>query len=269
VNAPREITDGRPLTGVAIGVVPVCHDDREAPAGCAALRLLRGTTLLRRSVDALLRSGVVCEVVVPVPPVLAPLVEELLAGAAPLPSGGSAVQVHAVRENGLGHRIRAGLHLVEPPAGRPVVVHDPLFPLAPAGLVGEVVATLRAHGVDPAGDGERRCVVAVPVRPVTDTLKWVDADDVVLGTADRDAFLVVYSPQGYWPAGLASTLDRAGDELLSAVGADVLPGLILAGGGDLLPVAAPGEMFRISTTEDLILAEAMLHVGAGGGHGIR
>lgn len=262
MNAPESI-DGRSLRGAAIGVVPVCHDDLEAPAGCAALRDLRGATLLVRSVGALLGSGVVGEIVVAVPPVLVPLVEELLRGAALPPPGGSAVRVHAVRENGFGHRVRAGLRLADPPADRPVVVHDPLFPLASAGLVREVVEALAAHG-DSGDDGEGRCVVAVPIRPVTDTLKWVDEDDVVLGTADRDRFRMVYSPQAYWPAGLASTLDRAGDELLRAVGADVLPRLIQAGGGHLLPVMAPGEVFRISTTEDLILADAMLHVGAGG-----
>jgi 2-C-methyl-D-erythritol 4-phosphate cytidylyltransferase len=274
VNTTPDFVDGRSLRGAAIGVVPVCHDDPQAPAGCAALRELRGSTLLIRSVAALLGSGVVGELVVTVPPVLVPLVEELLRGAALPAPGASAVRVHAVRENGFGHRARAGLRLAvptedptgDPTVGRPVVVHDPLFPLAPAGLVRDVVEALTAQDVgdDAEADGRERCVVAVPVRPVTDTLKWVDEDGMVLGTADRDGFLMVSSPQAYWPAGLASTLDKAGDELLGSVGADVLPRLIQASGGHLLPVTAPGEVFRTSTTEDLILADAMLVVGAGG-----
>ena len=284
VTSAPDPSDGRPAAGAAIGVVPVCHDDRQAPGGCAALRELHGTTLLARSVAALQRCGVVGEIVVAVPPVLVLAVRDLLAvdtppapaAAAPAASGGggsaaggpalgapvgpgaAVVRVSAVPENGPGYRVRAALRLVDPPADRPVVVHDPLYPLAPGSLVR---AVLRALVDDDPRDGG--CVVAVPVRPVTDTLKWVDQDDVVLGMADRALFRMVYSPQAYWPAGLASTLDAAGDEQLRADGAAVLPGLIQAAGGRLLPVPAPGEVFRISTEEDLILAEAMLHVGAG------
>jgi 2-C-methyl-D-erythritol 4-phosphate cytidylyltransferase len=268
VTTTPSIFDGRPDTGAAIGVVPVCHDDREAPAGCAALRELRGRSLLVRSVAALRRSGAVGPIVVAVPPVLVPVVEQLLRDAADLAdlvgTGQAAADVLPVHENGHGYGVRAVLREVGIPADRPVVTHDPLYPLAPAALVREVVEVLVRHGA-PQGDGPQPapCVAAVPVRPVTDTLKWIDEDDVVLGTADREQFRMVYSPQAYWPDGLRAIVEEAGPEQLRAAGADVLPRLVQAAGGHLLPVPAPGEVFRLSTEEDLVLADAMLHVGSG------
>jgi 2-C-methyl-D-erythritol 4-phosphate cytidylyltransferase len=98
---------------------------------------------------------------------------------------------------------------------------------------------------------------------VTDTLKWVDEAGVILGTADREQFRMVYSPQAYWPTQLRSLLADATPEQLRAEGADVLPRLVQAAGGNLVAVPAPGEVFRLSTSEDLVLADAMSHIGVG------
>jgi 2-C-methyl-D-erythritol 4-phosphate cytidylyltransferase len=243
----------------------VSLDDREAPAGCAALRLLRDVPLVRRAVGALARSGMVSVIVVPAPPALVPLVAELVATA----GGPATVEVLPVHENGPGHRVLAALRAQRPPPWQPVVVHDPLHPLAPAALVTAVLGALTGaltgttDGARWAGpEGQAANTVAVPVRPVTDTLKWVDQDDVVTGPADRQHFRMVYSPQAYWPAGLLAALGGCSADELRAPGAEVLPRLVHQLGGRLLPVPAPGEVFRISTTEDLVLAEAMLHVGA-------
>lgn len=269
VNTAPSTFDGRPGVGAAIGVVPVCCDDEEAPEGCAALRELRGRTLLVRSVAALRRSGEVGQIVVAVPPILVPRVEQLLGEQGAVPAGPpgtrpETVQVRPVHENGHGYRVRAVLCEPGIPADRPVVVHDPLYPLAPAALVRDVIEALAGHGVPPAGGpGPVPCVVAVPVRPVTDTLKWIDEDDVVLGTADREQFRMAYSPQAYWAGGLRTIVEGADPEQLRAAGADVLPRLVQAAGGQVLTVPAPGEVFRLSTEEDLVLADAMVHVGAG------
>jgi 2-C-methyl-D-erythritol 4-phosphate cytidylyltransferase len=239
------------VTAIAVhrlGVVPVGHDDRLAPAGCAALRPLRGIPLVRRAVGALLRSGVLDSVVVVTPPALVEPIGALLAS---LAAGGPPVDVLAAQENGPGLRVRAALraHRVDP-AGI-VVVHDPLFPLAPAALVRAVVAALEAP-----------FAAVVPVRPVTDTLKRVDEDDVVTGTVDRDGFRMVYSPQAFRAAALLAALTAADDATLRDPGADVLPRLVQDGGGRLASVLAPGEVFRVAEADDLVLAEAMLGVGA-------
>lgn len=248
--------DGRPGPGAAIGVVPVCQDDPAAPSGCAALRDLRGHTLLVRAVGALLQSGAVGSVAVAVPHALVPFVEELFAAR-------PAVRVCVVDRNGYGHRVWGALHALEVPADQPVVVHDPLFSLASAALVRAVVDALTGSGPPPSDERTPRCVAAVPMRPVTDTLKWVDETGVIVGTADREQFRMVSSPQAYWPTPLRGLLADATPEQLRAEGADVLPRLVQAAGGNLIAVPAPGEVFRLSTGEDLVLADAMSHVGIG------
>lgn len=234
-----------------LGIVPVGHDDRLAPAGCAALRPLREVPLVRRAVGALVRSGVVDAVVVVTPPALVEPVGALVAG---LP-GDVPVEVLAAQENGPGLRVRAALRARRPDAASTVVVHDPLFPLAPAALVRAVVAALD-------GAAQEQVAAVVPVRPVTDTLKRVDEDDVVTATVDREGFRMVYSPQAYRAGALVAALDAATDADLRDPGADVLPRLVQTGGGRLSSVLAPGEVFRVGTADDLVLAEAMLHVGA-------
>lgn len=235
-----------------LGVVPVCHDDRLAPAGCAALRELRGVPLVRRAVGALARSGVLDEIVVVTPPAL---VEEIGALLARLPIGSPPVQVIAVQENGSGLRLRAVLRMRRPAAHGVVVVHDPLFPLSPAALVRAVVAALDA-------ESEEGAAAVIPVRPVTDTLKRVDEDEVITSTVDRDGYRMVYSPQAYRAGALVAAVEPASEDTLREVGADSLPRLIQSTGGRLRSVLAPGGAFRVATADDLVIAEAMLHVGA-------
>jgi 2-C-methyl-D-erythritol 4-phosphate cytidylyltransferase len=192
------------------------------------------------------------EVVVAVPPALA----EAVAGA--LPGTGVPVEVLPVQADGLGHRLLAALR-ARPTAATAgdaelVVVHDPLHPLSPAGLVRDVVRDL----LGPDGG-----VASVPARPVTDTLKWVDADEVVRGTADREGYRMIYSPQAYRRGPLQAALEAADDDSLRAYGSEVLPHLVQAGGGLVRLVPSTGEAFRIAGADDLVLAEALLHVGSG------
>lgn len=238
-----------------LAIVPVDVDDRSAPLGCAALRELRGRPLLSWSVTALMASGVVRAVLVAVPPAL----EEAVTRA--LPVSAVPVQVVPVQANGPGHRALAALRS---PAGRPgpagvgpavVVVHDPLHPMSSAALVRDVVHDL----LGPAG-----AAASVPAHAVTDTLKWVDEDEVILDTADREGYRMIYSPQAYRREALEAALAAATDEALRAHGSEVLPGLVQAGGGRVTLVPSPGQAFRVASHEDLVMAEALLLVDAGG-----
>jgi 2-C-methyl-D-erythritol 4-phosphate cytidylyltransferase len=237
-----------------LAIVPVDVDDRSAPLNCAALRELRRRTLLSWSVVALTASGVVGAVVVAVPPAL----EEAVTRA--LPVTAVPVQVVPVQANGPGHQALAALRS---PAGRPgtadvgpalVVVHDPLHPLSSAALVRNVVRSL----LGPAG-----AAASVPAQAVTDTLKWVGEGEVILDTADREAYRMIYSPQAYRREALTAALAGATDEELRSHGSEVLPGLVRAGGGRVTLVPSPGQALRVATHEDLVLAEALLHVDAG------
>lgn len=218
-----------------LGVVPVVRADPAAPGGCAALRELRGATLMRRAVDALVASGRVDRVVLSFGPV------RFDAGSpSGAPPGASSSAPSAI-----------------------VVVHDPLHALAPATLVGEVVDELLAH---PEADG------VVPVRPVTDTLKRTGPDGVVTATADREAFRVALSPQAFRVVVLARLVPPApgtpepgmlgpGTLEPGMLGPGRLPGLVRAAGGRLRTLTGPGDTFAVTTDDDLALAEAVLAAG--------
>jgi 2-C-methyl-D-erythritol 4-phosphate cytidylyltransferase len=238
------------VTRAALGIVPVDVDDRFAPLGCAAMRTLRGRPLLAWAVRALVSSDVVPLILVTVPPVLEEAVADVLWEERP-----ERIQVLPVRARAPGLRVRA---VLESPPGRPsatddhvVVVHDPLHPLSSPELVRTVVDGLVAGG------GAAACA---PARPVTDTLKWVDEDDVVRGTVDRDGYRVVSSPQAYRGRALASALASAPDDALRAP--DALLRLVQAGGGTVTLVPSPGEVFRVASQDDLVLVEALLQVDA-------
>ena len=89
-------------------------------------------------------------------------------------------------------------------AGLPLVVHDPLCPLTPAGFIAEAVAESEATGA-----------VVVGVRPVTDTVK--EYDGTVLGaTLDRDDLVCVTSPV-VLPAAVVEALDGLDTDDLAAL----------------------------------------------------
>ena len=248
----RPIVSGAVSSRPVPAVIPVAPDDFHVPGGPPAFRELGGVPLLRRAVAALATAAVVERVVVACPRPLAAAAGDLTIP----PAGATWVPVDVVPAAGPGpgHRLREVLADLAEPAQGLVVVHDPLHPLAPAALVCEVVEALREAPAD--------VVAAVPVRPVTDTLKWVDADDVVRSTADRGGFRMVYSPQAHRVGPLVAALATATDDALRGAGADVLPRLVQDRGGRLVSVPAPSEVFRIATPEDVALAEAMLQVGA-------
>lgn len=235
------------ISGV-VAVVPLAQDDRDAPRGCAGLRELRGQSLLGWVVDGLARSEHVDRVVVPVPPaVVETVVGVVLVGVVP-------IDVVPVSAGGANERLLAVLSRES--AGI-VVVHDPLHPLSPASLVPTVLDGL-ADAPDVAG--------AVPLGPVTDTLKRVNEDDVVTGTVDRDGYRTVHVPQAYRTAAVHAALSGAELAELRRPGVHVLPELVRRAGGRLVAVPAPAEAVRIAGDDDLVLVEALVD-GTGDGPG--
>ena len=240
------------MTSAAVGIVPVDVDDASAPLGCAALRELRGEPLLVWAVRALTTSAVVPLTLVAVPPALEVAVAGVLRA-----ETAAGLEILPVPGTGSGPRIRATLeHARARAASDPddiVVVHDPLYPLSPPALLRSVVEAL-ATG-DAAG--------SAPARPVTDTLKLVDGDDLVRGTAGREGFRMIYSPQAYRLGALTDALVRASDGALRMPAADTLLRLVLGRGGEVRLVPAPGDAFRVASQDDLLLGEALLQVGQG------
>lgn len=124
-------------------------------------------------------------------------------------------------------------------AEEPLVLHDPLCPMTPADFIAACVERCTATQA-----------VVVGVRPVTDTLKAVDADGVVQGTVDRDSMRQVTSPI-VLPASVVAGLEGLASTDFAELAAD------LAGRFPVVTVEAPPEGRRVGDEEDLRVLEAL------------
>lgn len=137
--------------------------------------------------------------------------------------------------------VRAALELVPVDGIDCVLVHDAARAFVPAAVVERVVAAVRAGA--PA---------VVPVLPVTDTIKQVDGNGVVVGTPDRSALVAVQTPQGFEPSVLrqAHAQDPAGatDDAM----------LCERLGVKVQTVEGSEDAFKVTRPRDLLLAEWLL-----------
>ena len=160
----------------------VAADDR----GVSVLRPVGGVPMLVRAVRCVLDAGVATCVNLDVPAPAA----EVLSACAGLPV--ELRRAHADQRAAYGN-------------GSVLLIHDARRPLTPSGLVAAVVAAVR--------DGQD---AAVPVLPLTDTVKRIDGNGFVRGSPDREGLRVVQSP---WVGRPGATVARlvAGDPLAFAV----------------------------------------------------
>ena len=189
---------------------------------------LDGNTMLEHAVAGLLASGVIDTVIVAVPESLVGETTALLAGRAMVVAGG------AERPDS----VRLALQAVD--EADFVLVHDAARPLTPADQIQRVVAALYA--------GVR---AVIPVLPVTDTIKAVDANGAVLGTPERAGLRAVQTPQGFETA----LLRRAYQQSASVTDdASLVENL----GVPVHTVAGDPLAFKVTTPLDLRLARAVL-----------
>ena len=124
-------------------------------------------------------------------------------------------------------------------AEEPLVLHDPLCPMTPADFIAACVercATTQA--------------VVIGVRPVTDTLKAVDADGVVQGTVDREAMRQVTSPI-VLPASVVAGMEGLASTDFAELAAD------LAARFPVVTMQAPPEGRRVGDEDDVRVLEAL------------
>ncbi|MDQ3921678.1 MAG: 2-C-methyl-D-erythritol 4-phosphate cytidylyltransferase [Actinomycetota bacterium] len=140
---------------------------------------------------------------------------------------------------------RSGLSLLEEDPETVVLVHDGSRCLVTPGLIQRVVA---AAVKDPSIAG------VVPVTPVSDTIKTVE-NGIVLGTLDREKLYAAQTPQAF-RLGLLRRAYAGSEERLRAATDDA--SLIERAGGRVLVVAGEKTNIKLTTPEDLILAEAIL-----------
>jgi 2-C-methyl-D-erythritol 4-phosphate cytidylyltransferase len=151
-------------------------------------------------------------------------VEDLLAGVARVVPGGTTRSESS----------RAGVEAVPERAGV-ILVHDAARPLASPALFRRVIAEVRG-----GADG------AVPVVPVTDTIRDLEGELV-----DRDRLLAVQTPQGF----VAEVLRRAVGTRAEATDDAAL---VARSGGTVSFVEGESDNRKITTREDLLVAEALL-----------
>ncbi len=127
-----------------------------------------------------------------------------------------------------------------------VLVHDAARPLTPPEVTRRVIGAVR---------GGARAVI--PVLPVTDTLKTVDASGVVVGTPRRSDMVAVQTPQGFrWDVLMCAHEAGASLGADEAAAATDDAGLVEAIGGSVQTVA--GDELSLKVTRPLDLAIARL-----------
>ena len=214
-----------------VAVVPAAGSGERLAAGAPkAFVNLSGRPMLEYALEGLRNSGVVDSVVVAVPPNRTDEAKLVFGGDAVIVAGGSD-RTESVR-----------LALAAIGDAEFVLVHDAARALTPPSLIVRVVQALRSG--HPA---------VVPALPVSDTIKAVDANGVVLGTPERSGLRAVQTPQGFQTELLRRAYDRA-----AAGGFTDDASLVEATGTPVQVVEGDPLAFKITTPTDLLLAQALL-----------
>ncbi|HWF71115.1 MAG TPA: 2-C-methyl-D-erythritol 4-phosphate cytidylyltransferase [Mycobacterium sp.] len=220
-----------------VAVVPAAGSGQRLAGGVPkAFFHLDGRTLVERAVSGLIESGVVDRVVVAVPPDRTGQAKLILGREATVVVGG------ANRSESVSRALAAVADAEQPNF---VLVHDAARALTPPGLVVRVVEALHSgHSA------------VVPALPLSDTVKAVDANGVVLGTPERASLLAVQTPQGFATELLLRAYQRAAD----LTGADFTDDASMVEhiGGQVQVVDGDPLAFKITTRLDILLAQAIV-----------
>lgn len=215
-----------------VAVVPAAGSGERLAAGIPkAFVDLAGHTLVERAICGLLESDVVDAVVVAVPADRTDEAKLILGGTATTVVAGGADRTESVR-------------LALSAAGEPdlVLVHDAARALTPPSLIARVVHALQSgHSA------------VVPALPLTDTVKAIDANGVVIATPERAGLRAVQTPQGFRTELLLRAYQRV-DSAAFTDDASMVEHL----GAQVHIVDGDPLAFKITTALDLLLAEAVL-----------
>jgi len=217
------------LSATVALVVAAGKGERLGSDGPKAFVVLGGRPMLEWSLDVLRAAPAIRETVVALPAAGGFVVD----GVVTVPGG--AERSHSVR-NALA-AVGEDVDLV--------LVHDAARPLLSAEIVRDCLAALE----DPAVDA------AIAAAPVTDTIKEAGASRRVEATLDRSRLWAVQTPQVFRRAVLERVLAQP-DEVLAAATDDA--SLVEAAGGTVVLVPSPRSNLKVTTPEDLQLAELLL-----------
>ncbi len=212
-------------TAVAL-LVAAGRGERLGSAGPKAFVSCAGRPLFAWSLEALQAVGDLEHVVLALPPGLS------------APHGTIGVPGGAERS----HSVRAALHAAPPSDW--VVVHDAARPMLESATVQDCLDTLAAED----------CDAAIAAAPVADTIKE-GAGEIVVRTLDRTHLWAIQTPQAF----RRDVLERAlglSDAALAAATDDA--SLVESFGGEVRLVPTTPQNFKVTTPEDLHLAELIL-----------
>jgi 2-C-methyl-D-erythritol 4-phosphate cytidylyltransferase len=215
------------MSAVAL-VVAAGRGERLGSSGPKAFVMCGGRSMLEWSIDALKAVPEIGHIVVATPPGIE------------APAGTSGVFGGDERS----HSVRAALHHTL--AGDPVLVHDAARPLVTPEVIRAVLA-----GLDADADA------AIAAARVTDTIKQQGDDDspTVARTLDRSGLWAIQTPQVF----RRDVLERAlalPHEILAAATDDA--SLVETMGGTVRLVESPRENLKVTTPDDLRLADLLL-----------
>jgi 2-C-methyl-D-erythritol 4-phosphate cytidylyltransferase len=213
------------MSAVAL-VVAAGRGERLGSSGPKAFVMCGGRSMLEWSIDALKAVLEIGHIVVATPPGIE------------APAGTSGVFGGDERS----HSVRAALHHTL--AGDPVLVHDAARPLVTPEIIRAVLA-----GLDDDADA------AIAAARVTDTIKQDDGTPTVARTLDRSGLWAIQTPQVF----RRDVLERAlalPHEILAAATDDA--SLVETMGGTVRIVESPRENLKVTTPDDLRLADLLL-----------
>ena len=168
-----------------------------------------------------------------------------------LPQGwDEAVPAGTIGVPGGAHRSQSVRAALNAAAGDPVIVHDAARPLVTAQAFQAALDELARHD----------CDAVIAAAPVTDTIKEISADGVVTRTLDRSVLWAVQTPQVFRREALERAL-AAPDDVLAAATDDAW--LVERCGGTVRVIASPAGNLKVTTPEDLQVAELALRERAG------
>jgi 2-C-methyl-D-erythritol 4-phosphate cytidylyltransferase len=214
------------MSAVAL-VVAAGRGERLGTGGPKAFVMCGGRPMLEWSIDALKAVPEIGHIVVATPPGIE------------APAGTTGVFGGDERS----HSVRAALHHTL--SGDPVLVHDAARPLVTPAIIRATLA-----GLDAEADA------AIAATPVTDTIKKCGPDGLtVTATLDRSELWAIQTPQVFRREALERALAQPA-EILATATDDA--SLVESLGGTVRLVESPRENFKVTTPEDLKLADLLL-----------
>ena len=223
-------------------IVAAGESRRMGPGPSKVLRLIAGKSLMAHTLEVFQHSPLIRRIVVVGRESDQPQVEELIEA-----GGFSKAQGHwcpgGAHRAGSVHNGLKKLHSLGSPDW--VLIHDAARPFLPSHLIKASLEAARSTGAS---------IVALPVK---DTIKEADTERLVVRTLDRTRLWQMQTPQTFRFDLVWSCFESSSGQE-QAVWTD--DGMAVENQG-VQPVLVPGDVcnFKITTPEDMLYAEFLLH----------